>query len=125
MMLWDTAGQEEYERLRPLSYPGTHVFIVCFALDNRASFENVSSKWLPELNQHCPKSPIVLVGTKKDVHNTNLISLKDGKKLCKKARLAKYVECSAKTNEGIDDVFGSAITAAVGVTHKHKPCVIM
>lgn len=46
----------------PLLAQQTHVFIVCFALDNRASFENVSSKWLPELKQHCPKAPVVLVG---------------------------------------------------------------
>nr|XP_045598700.1 ras-like GTP-binding protein RhoL isoform X2 [Procambarus clarkii] len=60
--LWDSAGQEDYELLRPLSYPGTNVFIVCFALDNHNSFENVTSKWLPELHQKCPKAPIVLVG---------------------------------------------------------------
>ena len=47
------------------SFTQTNVFIVCFALDNRASFENVSSKWLPELQQHCPKAPIILVGKPK------------------------------------------------------------
>lgn len=125
MMLWDTAGQEEYERLRPLSYPGTHVFIVCFALDNRASFENVTSKWLPELQQHCPKAPVVLVGTKKDVRNLNVLNPRDGKKLCKKARLSKYVECSAKTQEGVQEVFTSAVMAAVGLTSRPRQCTIM
>ncbi|XP_047480974.1 ras-related protein ced-10-like [Penaeus chinensis] len=125
MTLWDTAGQEEYERLRPLSYPGTHVFIVCFALDNRASFENVSSKWLPELKQHCPKAPVVLVGTKKDVRNLNVLSPRDGKKLCKKCSLSKYVECSAKTQEGVQEVFTYATMAAVGLTPRQRPCVIM
>ncbi|KAG7158853.1 Ras-related protein ced-10-like, partial [Homarus americanus] len=112
MMLWDTAGQEEYERLRPLSYPGTDVFIVCFALDNRASFENVTSKWLPELQQHCPKVPVILVGTKKDVRNLVVLNQRDGKKLAKKARLSKYVECSAKSQDGVQEVFTSAIMAA-------------
>uniref|UniRef100_A0A0P4WDJ9 Uncharacterized protein n=1 Tax=Scylla olivacea TaxID=85551 RepID=A0A0P4WDJ9_SCYOL len=125
LMLWDTAGQEEYERLRPLSYPGTHVFIVCFALDNRASFENVSSKWLPELQQHCPKAPIVLVGTKMDVRNLDVLTPRDGKKLVKRHRLSKYVECSAKSQEGLQEVFTSAVMAAVGLGPRPRPCVIM
>jgi small GTP-binding protein len=33
LSLWDTAGQEDYDRLRPLSYPGTDVFVICFAID--------------------------------------------------------------------------------------------
>ncbi|XP_068214828.1 ras-related protein ced-10-like [Palaemon carinicauda] len=125
LTLWDTAGQEEYERLRPLSYPGTHVFIVCFALDNRASFENVSSKWLPELKQHCPKASIILVGTKKDVRNATVLTQKDGKKLCKRYSLAKYVECSAKTSEGVQEVFTFATMAAIGLTPKPRQCTIM
>ncbi len=39
--LWDTAGQEEYKRLRALSYPDTDVFLICFAVVNPSSFENV------------------------------------------------------------------------------------
>ncbi|XP_045598697.1 ras-like GTP-binding protein RhoL isoform X3 [Procambarus clarkii] len=123
--LWDSAGQEDYELLRPLSYPGTNVFIVCFALDNHNSFENVTSKWLPELHQKCPKAPIVLVGTKLDVRNLSLLTPQDGKRLAKNARLSKYVECSAKTQEGVQEVINSAILAAVGSAPIHRMCVIV
>lgn len=46
-------GQEDYDRLRPLSYPGTDVFVLCYAIDSRASFENLE-KWLAEVNHHVP-----------------------------------------------------------------------
>jgi cell division control protein 42 len=37
LSLWDTAGQEDYDRLRPLSYPGTDVFLICFSIDSHES----------------------------------------------------------------------------------------
>lgn len=52
LALWDTAGQEEYDRLRPLSYPETDVLFVCFAIDSPHSLENVLDKvcWLLTLS---------------------------------------------------------------------------
>jgi Ras family protein A len=44
LALWDTAGQEEYDRLRPLSYPETDLLFVCFAIDCPNSLENVMDK---------------------------------------------------------------------------------
>merc|ERR1711885_117608 len=51
--LWDTAGQEDYDRLRPLSYPNTDVFIVCYSIISPTSLENVGNKWLPEIRHFC------------------------------------------------------------------------
>jgi Ras-related C3 botulinum toxin substrate 1 len=71
--LWDTAGQEDYDRLRPLSYPMTDVFLVCFSVVSPTSYENVSAKWIPELRHHAPNAPIILVGTKTDLREDPVI----------------------------------------------------
>nr|GMC72207.1 rac-like GTP-binding protein 3 isoform X1 [Ipomoea batatas] len=52
--LWDTAGQEDYNRLRPLSYRGADVFVLAFSLVSRASYENILKKWNPELQHFAP-----------------------------------------------------------------------
>jgi hypothetical protein len=44
LALWDTAGQEDYDRLRPLSYPDSHVILICFAIDSFEALENVQHK---------------------------------------------------------------------------------
>jgi small GTP-binding protein len=44
LALWDTAGQEDYDRLRPLSYPDSHVILICFAIDSPDSLDNVQEK---------------------------------------------------------------------------------
>ena len=58
--LWDTAGQEDYDRLRPLSYPQTDVFLICFSIVNPVSFENVRNKWGPEIRHHCPEVLVII-----------------------------------------------------------------
>lgn len=116
MTLWDTAGQEDYERIRPLSYPNTDCFLVCFSVNSRNSYENVANKWQPEIKYHCPKTPIVLVGTKGDLRNAenaDTITPKECKKMKKKVKAYKYVECSALKRENLDEVFTEAIRAVL------------
>ena len=74
LSLWDTAGQEDYARLRPLSYANTNIFLICFSLESRASLKNVKQKWIPELHKydkaHQNKTgppKFILVGNKADL----------------------------------------------------------
>lgn len=50
--LWDTNAGEDYDRLRPLNYPGTNVFVICYSVINKCSFENIKTKWVPEITRH-------------------------------------------------------------------------
>jgi len=119
--LWDTAGSDEYDTLRPLSYPGTDVFLICFSLFSPSSFENVTKKWYPEIKENSPDTPIIIVGTKLDLRNTpssvqslsengqQPISLEQGKELAREIGAKRYLECSALTQEGLAAVFEEAI----------------
>lgn len=67
--LWDTAGQEEYDRLRPLSYQEANIILICFAVDFPASLHNVEDKWWPEIAHFCEGVPTILVATKCDLRS--------------------------------------------------------
>eukprot|EP01084_Bolivina_argentea_P194295 333325_1 len=81
--LWDIGGGLDHERLRPLSYPRTNIFLVCFSITSRSSFENVKSKWVPEIIYHCPDVPWILVGMKSDLRFENIIKHQEKKEKIK------------------------------------------
>jgi len=117
--LWDTAGQEDYDRLRPLSYPGADVVILCFSTISQTSFEAIREKWAPEIHHYIPSVPKILVGTKIDLRaskqvdpTTNTyspIETATGTSLAKEIGCVKYMEVSSKTGEGLADIFNQAV----------------
>ena len=125
--LWDTAGQEDYDSLRPLSYPGTDVFILCYSVNSPSSFKNVKAKWLQEIRFHCPNTPFVIVGTKTDTRNSSkgdkqgmtCVDLADAKELGEELGVKRVMECSAKTKVGLSEVFDEMMK--VGIAAKFKP----
>ena len=153
LALWDTAGQEDYDRLRPLSYPDTDVILMCFSIDSPDSLDNIPEKWTPEVRHFCPNVPIILVGNKKvnfnshQKHRTSLFDVflifirfqdlrndpntikelakmkqepvkpEDGRTMAEKINAFAYLECSAKSKEGVREVFETATRAALQVNH--------
>ncbi|KAF8316388.1 rho small monomeric GTPase [Clavulina sp. PMI_390] len=134
LALWDTAGQEEYERLRPLSYSKAHVILIAFAIDVPDSLENVTTKWIEEVRSICgPHVPVILVGCKADLRpppnqqrrdipedQLPYITTNRGRAVASAIGARTYKECSSMRNEGVDDVFEAATRASMIVGAQHN-----
>jgi len=139
LALWDTAGQEEYDRLRPLSYPESNVILIVFSVDFPTSLANVQDKWYPEVAHFCEGTPLILVGTKTDLRRDEQtrrmlgaqgqtpVSSEQGAEVAKEIG-AKYIECSAKTGVGVQEVFNLALRESMrgkwGKIGKRRPCIV-
>jgi Ras family protein A len=128
LTLWDTAGQEDYAHIRPLSYEGAQIFLICFSVDNMDSFENIPVKWIPEMKRYCPQTPFLLVGCKGDIRKEGkaVVSKEQADELAAKTDNCKgYMECSARTGEGIDELFVTATRSAISGSKSGGCCVLM
>lgn len=111
------AGQEDYDRLRPLTYPQTDVFLVLFSVVSRPSFDNARLKWIPELDQFAPGIPRILVGVKKALRDdpevlqklkeslSSPIRSHEGLQLAKEIHASAYIECDAWTQDNLHRPF--------------------
>ncbi|KAG8983947.1 Rho GTPase [Tulasnella sp. JGI-2019a] len=130
LSLWDTAGQEEFDRLRSLSYAETHVVMLCFSVDNPTSLENVESKWVDEILEFCPGVKIVLVALKCDMREdpvvvdrlartgSHPVDYDEGLAVARRIRASRYLECSAKHNRGVNEVFYETARVSIGARAK-------
>ncbi|KAG7255116.1 hypothetical protein CRUP_012313 [Coryphaenoides rupestris] len=125
-------AKEDYDRCRPLSYPDTDVILMCFSIDSPDSLENIPEKWTPEVKHFCPNVPIILVGNKKDLRNDEHtrrelgkmkqepVRPEEGRDMTSRIGAFGYLECSAKTKDGVREVFEMATRAALQVRKRKK-----
>ncbi|KAF9089970.1 Rho GTPase [Mortierella sp. GBA35] len=140
LALWDTAGQEAYERLRPLSYTKAHVILIGYSVDTPDSLDNVTSKWIQEVQVHCPETPVILVGMKKDLRDdqasstgteaktTRFVTTAEAERVAAEIGARNHLECSALTGDGVDDVFEAATRGALtqgNQTQESGCCIIL
>ncbi|KAI9303876.1 small GTPase superfamily, partial [Cunninghamella echinulata] len=131
--------QEEFDRLRSLSYADTHVVMMCYAVDNRDSLDNIPNRWLEEIVDHCPDAKLILVALKCDLRDddeklkkmkSSPIMYEEGLAVARSINAVRYLECSAKHNRGIREVFEQAGRVALS-THlktdkdRSSSCIIL
>ncbi|NXT52186.1 RHOD protein, partial [Pluvianellus socialis] len=123
--LWDTAGQEDYDRLRPLSYSDANVVLICFDVTSPNSYDNVLTKWYPEVNHFCKGVPVLLVGCKTDLRklqegHQESISYQKAKAMARQVHAVSYLECSARYQENVGHIFTEACSAALSATRRKQ-----
>jgi Ras-related C3 botulinum toxin substrate 1 len=132
LQLWDTAEQEDYVKLRPLSYPQTDVFVICFSLVQPQSLANVQLVWVPEISKHCPGVPYVLVGMHPEQRNQfdthadeyrskgwEPVPTSHGEAMMRRIGAQCYIECSPRMSYNVREVFDRAVQV---VLHQPQDC---
>ncbi|KAF1418940.1 Transforming protein RhoA, partial [Spheniscus humboldti] len=116
LILFDVAGKNEfsYRNLRSVFYKDTDIILMCFSVDRPDSQQNILDFWVPEIKLFCPTVPIILVATKIELRGDEGIKKKlttpgnepinttEGEVLAASIGAYAYLECSAKTKEGVD-----------------------
>ncbi|KAJ4211252.1 hypothetical protein NW759_012732 [Fusarium solani] len=118
LALYDTTGQEKYTRLRVLSYQSTSIFLVLSRkTTSGAELEEVEYKWIPEIIQHCPGTPYLIVGTYKNKPGVEALSDNsiEGGRVAERAGAIGYTECDVEDPTSVSATFGQAIAKALGL----------
>ncbi|KAI1178469.1 P-loop containing nucleoside triphosphate hydrolase protein [Nemania sp. FL0916] len=120
--IWDIPGNVEWEPLQQLHYLAWDAIFLCYDVNNVRSFNKARTEWITQIRQHARDVPVILVGTKTDqrlgaslwapgLDMANRVSPTEGAITATSLNAAKYVECSAKTTQGITGVFEEGVEA--------------
>lgn len=121
--LWDTAGNDQFKQIRPRSYQQADIVLICYSVANPTSLANVHNKWLPEVRENLPKVPVLVVATQTDLrelgtYRGSCITSAEGAQVAREIKAKGYVECSAVSNRGVQQVFEYAVRIVVNKAKK-------
>lgn len=116
-------GHDDYSGIRFMLFQDADAIIVCFSVGCMQSLENVSLKWSPEIDQFCPNTPLLLVGNNKemrtsdtrspDIVQPDIVQPEVGRSVAVRIGAFCYLECSARTTEGVNEVLKQAARVAL------------
>ena len=108
LQIWDTAGQEKYRSLTPMYYRAAEIAILCYDVTNARSLEAME-QWTNELVEKAPPNmQLIIVGNKIDLAEERVIDKATAASFASKHGAVHYAEVSAKTGEGVKELFVKA-----------------
>ncbi len=118
LSLWDTPGDRNLDRTRPLSYSKGDVILLCFPVNKIRSLNDIRSRWQEEIDEYAPDAALILVGTKADMRDGNIECIKDQdiQVLLSELDGEGYFEVSARNVQGVYELF--KFTAEIGLKKK-------
>ena len=106
LILWDIAGQEQYEKTRGAYYEGCAGALLVYDITRYSSFENVEYKWLTDYKKHVEKEgSFILIGNKNDLEDQRYVFKDDANKMAERIKAIEFIETSAKTGKNVEKAF--------------------
>ena len=106
LILWDIAGQEQYEITRGSYYEGCVGALLVYDITRYSSFENIEIKWLTDYKKHVEKmGSLILIGNKNDLIDQRYVFKEDAEEMAKRINAKEFIETSAKTGTNVEKAF--------------------
>lgn len=103
--IWDTAGQDEYKSIVPIYFKNASVALVCYAINNKESFDHVK-EWIDLAKQKSPPDlKVAIIATKSDLDSQRVIPMGDGQDLADSLGAVLFMETSALTGLNVNEIF--------------------
>ena len=132
---WDTANGEDEDRLRPLSYVNSGIIVICFAVDDPVSLQNVTARWHPEIAHWSPGVPILLLGCKADLRRVEggegdaalngdkgkMVTMEQARTVADAIGAVQYLECSALLDEKVQGSVKDFLEMSAQIATSWKP----
>ncbi len=116
LQLWDLAGNEKYRNIVSAYFSKCDIIIFTYDITDRSTFENLTN-WLDDIkeynNSNLKNIVKILVGTKLDLEDDRQVSYEEAKKFAENSDIVSNIECSAKTDVKVRDIFDIVIDELV------------
>ncbi|TFG22514.1 MAG: GTP-binding protein [Promethearchaeota archaeon] len=115
LILWDIAGQEQYEITRGAYYEGCLGALLVYDITRYSSFENIEIKWLTDYKKYVEKTgSLILIGNKNDLEDQRYVFKEDSKEMAKRINAIEFIETSAKKGNNVEKAFLNLVYEILG-----------
>ena len=102
--IWDTPGNDEFDRLRSISYQDAEIILLIFDFENKQTFDNLEERWIKEANYYSKEAKLIVIGNNADSPNKKLVLISEVKQFCNKHQIEAFISVDPFTGRGLDKI---------------------